>query len=132
MPHLTRYTLSTNRPTTVASSIFISEALVMLRRKQVGNPRGFFTKSFADYREGFAENGKRLNYNLYMLYNPERKLCVFLGESWIGLERLHRLTSEHSYGLEIIMTDFHGKEYLAFYKCFKVIRGTGVDALSNA
>ena len=50
--------------------------------------------------------------------NLERK---FLGEIWIGLETLHRLTSENSYGLKIVMTDFDNKKYFAFYNRFKVI-----------
>jgi len=79
------------------------ERLVILRRKEVGNPRDFFAKSFTEYREGFKHNG----------------------ESWIGLEKLHRLTSEHSYGLKIIMTDFDKKKYVAFYNQFKVGAGEG-------
>ena len=42
----------------VVSSISILERLVMLRRKEVGNPRDFFAKSFAEYQEGFKGNGK--------------------------------------------------------------------------
>ena len=52
--------------TIVASNIFLSGAVVVLRRKDVGNPKGFFAKSFAEYKEGFEENGKPLNYNLCM------------------------------------------------------------------
>ena len=96
---------------------------MILRRRDVGNPRGFFAKSFAEYQEGFEENGKQLKlkpmYMGHILNNPDRKLC-FSGESWIGLDTLHNLTSEHSYGLKIIMTDFDNSTYVAFYNRFKV------------
>ena len=96
---------------------------MILRRRDVGNPRGYFAKSFAEYQEGFEENGKQLKSQpLYMDHipsNPDRKL-YFLGESWIGLDTLHNLTSEHSYGLKIIMTDFDNSTYVAFYNRFKV------------
>ena len=113
----------------VVSSISILERLVVLRRKEVGNPRDFFAKSFAEYREGFKLNGTNTSQNIESqstFHNPERKLC-FLGESWIGLERLHRLTSEHSYGLKIVMTDFDAKKYVAFYNQFKVILVEAVE-----
>ena len=45
---------------------------------------------------------------------------TFSGESWIGLEKLHRLTSQRDYKLKIIMTDFDGKKYVAVYDQFKV------------
>ena len=42
------------------------------------------------------------------------------GESWLGLDKLHRLTSEASFGLEIALTDFVGKEFTAVYNHFRV------------
>ena len=42
------------------------------------------------------------------------------GESWLGLDKLHRLTSEASFGLKITMTDFNGKQFTAVYDNFKV------------
>ena len=32
--------------------------VVMLARKQVGNPSDFFDKSFSEYQEGFSANGE--------------------------------------------------------------------------
>ena len=32
--------------------------VVMLVRKQVGNPSDFFDKSFSEYQEGFSANGE--------------------------------------------------------------------------
>ena len=46
---------------------------------------------------------------------------VFLAdESWLGLDRLHRLTSEASFGLKITLTDFNGDQFTAVYDNFKV------------
>ena len=45
----------------------------------------------------------------------------FLGEVWIGLDKLHQLTSERSYSLMIIMTDYDGEKYRAVYEQFEVI-----------
>merc|ERR1712083_577328 len=42
------------------------------------------------------------------------------GESWLGLENLHRLTSERSYSLRVTMTDYDGAWYTAVYDRFKV------------
>merc|ERR1719295_2195390 len=70
----------------------------VLVRKEVGNPIDYFDKTFAEYQEGFSANG----------------------ESWLGLDNLHRLTSQRDYKLKIIMTDFDGKKYVAVYDRFKV------------
>jgi len=70
----------------------------MLVRKEVGNPADYFDKTFAEYQAGFSANG----------------------ESWLGLDNLHRLTNQQDYKLKIIMTDFDGKKYVAVYDHFKV------------
>jgi len=70
----------------------------MMVRKQAGNPADYFDKTFAEYKEGFAANG----------------------ESWLGLDNLHRLTSQHPYKLKIILTDWDGKKEVAFYDQFQV------------
>jgi len=70
----------------------------VLVRKEVGNPATYFDKSFREYQDGFSANG----------------------ESWLGLDELHRLTSEASFGLKIVLTDFGGKRYTAFYDNFKI------------
>ena len=44
-----------------------------------------------------------------------------LGESWLGLEKLHQLTSEGSYSLHITLKDFDQKTYVAVYDQFQVI-----------
>jgi len=78
-------------------------AVAMLVRKQSENAEDFFDKDFKEYQDGFAANG----------------------ESWIGLDKLHRLTNERSYSLKITMTDFDKKTYVAVYNNFKV--GPGED-----
>ena len=49
-----------------------------------------------------------------------RKYKLFSGERWLGLENLHRLTSEQSYSLKVTMTDYDGAQYVAVYDKFKV------------
>ena len=39
---------------------------------------------------------------------------------WLGLDKLHSLTSQKSYTLQITMTDFDGKKYVAVYEQFQV------------
>ena len=51
------------------------------------------------------------------------------GESWLGLDNLHRLTSKHSYKLKITMTDFDRKEYVAVYDQFKVSQTIQLDEI---
>ena len=44
-----------------------------------------------------------------------------LGEFWLGLEVLHKLTLERDYKLHIILKDFDNKIYMAVYDYFKVL-----------
>ena len=39
---------------------------------------------------------------------------------WLGLDKLHSLTSQKSYTLQITMTDFDGEKYVAVYEQFQV------------
>ena len=39
---------------------------------------------------------------------------------WLGLEKLHQLTSEGNFSLNIIMKDFDDKTYMAVYHQFQV------------
>jgi len=77
--------------------------VVMLVRKQNGNPSNFFDKTFQHYQKGFSSKG----------------------ESWIGLDNLHRLTSQRSYSLKLTMTDYDGTDYVAVFENFKVSQGPG-------
>merc|ERR1712012_661217 len=77
--------------------------VVMLVRKQCENPTDYFDKTFAEYQEGFSANG----------------------EVWIGLDRLHQLTSGRSYSLRITMTDYDGSEYRSVFEQFEVGPGNG-------
>ena len=40
---------------------------------------------------------------------------------WLGLEKLHQLTSEGSYSLNITLKDFENETYVAVYDQFKVV-----------
>jgi hypothetical protein len=56
--------------------------------------------------------------------------CSFTpGESWIGLDALHRLTSAGSWSLHVILTDWDDKSYTAVYDRFKVSRECEVSAV---
>ena len=60
-----------------------------------------------------------------VILNKEHKsiliiIPTFSGESWLGLENLHRLTSEKSYSLKVTMTDYDGARYTAVYDKFEV------------
>jgi len=79
-------------------TINASDVVVMLVRKQSENAEDFFNKDLKEYQDGFASNG----------------------ESWIGLDKLHQLTSERSYSLKITMTDYDKKTFVAVYNNFKV------------
>ena len=86
----------------------------MVRRKQSSNAVDYFDKTFAEYKEGFSGNGeiqKRKKTNLKHFFS---------GESWLGLENLHRLTSQQSYSLQITMTDWDQQKYVAVYHQFEV------------
>ena len=43
------------------------------------------------------------------------------GELWLGLEPLHKLTSERDYKLNVTLMDFDNKSYTAVYDQFKVL-----------
>jgi len=91
-------TLSTSCVTTEEAETGEGEAIAILVRKEVGNPVDYFNKNYEEYKEGFSANG----------------------ESWLGLDRIHSLTSQRDYKLKITMTDFDGKKYVAVYDQFKV------------
>ena len=69
-------------------------------------------KTFAEYEAGFSSKGDKVTKN--------KKTHDFSGESWLGLENLHRLTSERSYSLKVTMTDYDGAWYTAVYDKFEV------------
>ena len=43
------------------------------------------------------------------------------GELWLGLEKLHKLTSKANYSLRITLTDFDNQTYVAVYDQFQVL-----------
>ena len=51
----------------------------------------------------------------------QHRIDLILGEIWLGLETLHKLTSVGSYSLHILIKDFDQKTYVAVYDQFKVI-----------
>ena len=49
------------------------------------------------------------------------------GEWWLGLEALHRITSQRYYKLRITLKDFDDKTYVAVYDKFKVLIKTSQE-----
>ena len=47
-------------------------------------------------------------------------MLLLIGESWIGLDTLHQLTSQNLYQMKITMTDFDQKKYVAVYDQFNL------------
>ena len=92
------------------------EYIKILVRKEVGNPVDYFNKYYDEYREGFSANGLLKQQSQFHI------LKTLSGESWLGLDKIHSLTSQGDYKLKIIMTDFDGKKYHAVYDEFKVIQ----------
>ena len=41
--------------------ILLDELVVILKRKEVGNPEEYFNKNFADYEAGFESRGTFIN-----------------------------------------------------------------------
>ena len=60
------------------------------------------------------------DYNIKSYYKRLRKQFVS-GEIWLGLEKLHQLTSEADYGLRITLKDFDQQTYMAYYDQFQVM-----------
>ena len=44
----------------------------------------------------------------------------FPGESWLGLETIHQITSVRNYSLHITLKDFDNQTYVAVYDQFEV------------
>jgi len=76
---------------------------VVMQKRKAGNTPDYFAKTFDEYKQGFSSNG----------------------EIWLGLEKIHILTTSRSYGLVVKMTDWDDKEYIAVYDSFKVGAGDG-------
>ena len=75
----------------------------MQQRGQCGNPDDYFSKTWEEYKNGFEQN------------------C----EKWIGLDRLHELTSNEYYNLKVNVTysgdgTSDGGHLFAYYNSFKV------------
>ena len=46
---------------------------------------------------------------------------IVSGEVWLGLEKLHQLTSAKDYKLQVKMKDWDDRTYIAVYDQFEVI-----------
>lgn len=94
----------------------------VIQRRTDGNEN--FERAWSDYKGGFG--------NIH-------------GESWLGNDKLHYITSKKNYILKINLADFEGEQRSALYKEFKVgdeessyqlsfgqYSGTAGDALSGS
>ena len=94
----------------------------------------YFDKSFGEYKTGFQSRGELTLFsekcNLVKCYiylfcikkaSKVEDVLHTTGEVWLGLDKLHKLTSKGDYGLRITMTDFDAKRYMAFYDQFQVV-----------
>ena len=50
----------------------------------------------------------------------KRGFGSLIGEFWLGLDKIHRLTSSGKYKIRVDLEDFAGKTYYAEYDLFKV------------
>ena len=55
-PHVSEVCIKQSKQSVTVS--YASGPVVILRRKQVGNPDDYFNKNFAEYEEGFESKGK--------------------------------------------------------------------------
>ena len=105
---------------------FASGPVVVLSRKHVGNSNDYFDKNFSDYVAGFQSKGKLVIIktafycDCVIMYNTVLSFFSTSGESWIGLEKLHQLTSARTYGLRITLKDFDDQTYVAIFDQFQV------------
>ena len=95
----------------------------------------YFDKSFGEYKTGFQSRGELTLFSekcnlvtcyIYIYFASKKASKVedvlhTTGEVWLGLDKLHKLTSKGDYGLRITMTDFDAKRYMAIYDQFQVV-----------
>ena len=79
----------------------------------------YFLRIFASYLVGHyllltALAGFLLGLNKCLGLSP--------GELWLGLKKIHQLTTEGDYSLHVTLKDFDNKTYHAVYAHFEVIR----------
>ena len=76
----------------------ILASVIFQKRGQFGNPSSYFVKTWNEYKTGFDSNG----------------------ELWLGLDRLHTLTSVGTWRLDVVMGDWDNQTYNARYNQFRV------------
>ena len=63
----------------------------------------------------------RQNYHCALSKLWKKAKEIFPGEMWLGLKKIHELTSGGGYSLRITMTDFDQNSYAAVYDQFQVV-----------
>ena len=95
--------------------ILIAGSIVILCRNPTLNPGDFFDRSFEEYKNGFANHG--ICRNTYMTVFQNDSLT---GEGWLGLEKLHQITSKKLYRLKVTLTARNWTQYVGYYDWMKV------------
>ena len=89
----------------------------------------YFLRIFASYLVGHCLlltallRASHVGWDKYLGLSP--------GELWLGLKKIHQLTTEGDYSLHVTLKDFDNKTYHAVYAHFEVIRGPNPWLLFN-
>ena len=97
-------------------SILIAGSIVILCRNPTLNPADFFDRTFEEYKNGFAANGICRKRTRQAFSNDDS----ITGEGWLGLEKMHQITSKKMYRLKITLTARNWTEYVGYYDWMKV------------
>ena len=92
-------------------------SIVILCRNPTLNPADFFDRTFEEYKNGFAANGICRNTKHKKAFSNDDSIA---GEGWLGLEKMHQITSKKMYRLKITLTSRNWTEYVGYYDWMKV------------
>ena len=101
-------------------------SIVILCRNPTLNPADFFDRTFEEYKNGFAANGICRNTKHKKAFSNDDFIT---GEGWLGLEKMHKITSKKMYRLKITLTSRNWTEYVGYYDWMKV--GGDFETLFN-
>ena len=90
---------------------------MILCRNPTLNPADFFDRTFEEYKNGFAANGICRNTKHKKTFSNDDFIT---GEGWLGLEKMHKITSKKMYRLKITLTARNWTEYVGYYDWMKV------------
>ena len=103
-------------PKILTSALLSAGSIVILCRNPTLNPADFFDRTFEEYKNGFAANGICRKRTRQAFSNDDS----ITGEGWLGLEKMHQITSKKMYRLKITLTARNWTEYVGYYDWMKV------------